>query len=485
MVKRDKKEAGLQKKVSSVFKRVSIPQRDGDPQTGGTPTSEGTAGAPPKSARPDTLILQSSLMKNLLRSESSSDKDEMERPVGVPPKKTVPDHPIQQHLSMEETPQAKDTSDKLKPNCTVSIPSWMKGPDFADKQNAFINEPTPSEDSSTQKESDLTDQVSQIIQDESIPQLFSLEKPQKAKNNSDKVAPSRKSWVPPKLTTPDRPISKASLTKKPEQVERRDKTEPGRTDVSNPQKNAAAKDPAPQNSITKNLYQAGSAPKTSAPDRGVDTPSTPKSGDPQSLQDSESKKRYGPGAPPKEAASSRQPKTTALAEASSPSLWQQINNRLFAPKPGVSPARQKVMVISIPILAIVLIFAFRQVLSKSPHKTKGANAEGATLLVETNSDHEIDWQIPEQLPATMRDPTQLPFQNNTQTEEQKQTAIIPKTELIHLGAIVYSRNKSSAVVNGRITHVGDVVSGVTILRINRDSVEFERDSEKWVQKVRD
>jgi hypothetical protein len=262
--------------------------------------------------------------------------------------------------------------------------------------------------------------------------------------------------------------------------------DPDRIDVGDSPKHAIAHDPASRSSLAKKLYQTERVPEMLASDRMTGAPSTSKSGGHQSSQNSESEKRYGPEAPPKEAAPSTPQETPVFVEQSGLVLWQRIKDRLFAPKPGISPARQKVMVISIPILVIVSIFAFRQVLNQSPRKAKGVPAEDVALVVEADSGHEIDWQIPEPLPATMRDPTVLPpVQDNTQTEEQKQPVPMPKRKRVDLGSIVYSHDRPSAIVNGRIVHVGEQVSGVTILKIDRDSVEFEKDGERWIQKMRD
>lgn len=147
------------------------------------------------------------------------------------------------------------------------------------------------------------------------------------------------------------------------------------------------------------------------------------------------------------------------------------------------------MVVLIPILIIILIFAFRQVLSKSPQKTKGTPVkdDASEVVVKAEPVQEIEWQIPEPLPATMRDPTVLtvqdkPTQTEQQQQQQSQTTIQKKSDLINLGSIVYSEDKSSAIVNGRIVHAGDQISGITVLRINKDSVEFEKDGERWLQK---
>jgi hypothetical protein len=95
--------------------------------------------------------------------------------------------------------------------------------------------------------------------------------------------------------------------------------------------------------------------------------------------------------------------------------------------------------------------------------------------------------------AAMRDPTKLPSPEETQsetpdnTQEPGRNVATSGTQMtaIRIRGLVYSQNKSSIVVGNEILHVGDKVNGATIARINKDSVEFERDGETWVQKVRD
>lgn len=522
MAKRRKRKVGLQKKVSSVFEGVSTPQREEEPHNPQTSTPDNACSATkPMSA--DSLISKSSLMKKVRRPKGSSDKastnpintvlskkrtsghpapkesltqkrhqaDDMQdkvppdRTIGIPPKLTALDHLIPHLSSAKKPPKAEESSDKAESDRTIDIPSWMMSPDYPDLQSPSTDEPTHSIDSSSKAESDRAGGISRMSQNRSTPRSPSAAESQQGDHLPDKVAPSRKSWVPPKLITPDRSISEVSATKKSKQARiARDKVKPSRTDVGDPKKQSAIEHPAAQSPPAKKLHQAESIPDSSTPDRMTKVPPIPKVTEPPKPQISTPEKRYGPEAPPKETVPSGQDEKTVLTEASGPSLWQQINNRLFAPKPGVSPTRQKVMVITIPILAIILIFIFRQVLSKSPRKTKGDPAGDVALTVADDPGHEIDWQIPEPLPEIMRDPIQFPAQNNTQ-EEDPPTVDTKKSELLNLGTIVYSHDKPSAVVNGRIVHIGDEVNGVTILKINRDSVEFEKDGEKWIQKVHD
>jgi hypothetical protein len=52
---------------------------------------------------------------------------------------------------------------------------------------------------------------------------------------------------------------------------------------------------------------------------------------------------------------------------------------------------------------------------------------------------------------------------------------------LHVKGILYDNDNSSALVNKRIVHEGDRISGATVIKINRDSVEFEV-VERWPRK---
>jgi hypothetical protein len=137
-----------------------------------------------------------------------------------------------------------------------------------------------------------------------------------------------------------------------------------------------------------------------------------------------------------------------------------------------------------------MIFAFRQVLSKAPQKTKGAGPDEALVVVaNVDSGQEIDWKIPEAITVMTRDPMKLPDEIDTQNTEQNaaqnETANKPKQEVIIVRAIVYSDDRPSALIGTKIVYVGDKVNDATIVKINRDSIEFENDESRWVQKVRE
>jgi hypothetical protein len=196
----------------------------------------------------------------------------------------------------------------------------------------------------------------------------------------------------------------------------------------------------------------------------------------------------------KQPAPTIQPDDGPSVEDTSIGLWRRTKEKLFTPKPGVNPTRQKALVIMVPILTIIMIFAFRQVLSKAPRQTEGAGTDNAPAVTANADDgHEIDWKIPEPITVIARDPIKLPDESDSQNAEQngKENAEQnesadnkPKQGEIIIRDIVYSDDRPSAVIGSKIVYIGDKVNDATIVNINRDSIEFEKGEKRWVQKVR-
>ncbi|MHC4060293.1 MAG: hypothetical protein ACYSUC_00085 [Planctomycetota bacterium] len=158
--------------------------------------------------------------------------------------------------------------------------------------------------------------------------------------------------------------------------------------------------------------------------------------------------------------------------------WQktleQIKNKLFASKEGVSVGRQKILAILVPVLSIVLIFVLIRVLLPSAGKTE-VTTELGPLNTAAGSEGKVSWQAPEPYPTTLRDPMRF----NSVTTDQPETG----TSELQVRGIVHSKDRPSAIVGSKIVHEGDQVSGATVIRINKDSVEFEKNGKKWIQKV--
>jgi len=376
------KRAGLQKKVSSVFKDVPIPQGNDSQQVPGAYAPDDNPGNPTNRMSTDRPISQSSLIKHLNRAQDSLDK------------------------------AAPEQSDNIFP------------------------QPTPANNETPQ-----SPPIKQLNQDE---------------ESSNKIVPEQSANVFPKLTPANNQIPQSALIKNLNQAaEAVDKSEPQPPANVFP-KPAPANNQMPQSPLIKKVPQ--------------------------------SKESF------KEAAPVKQLESDPFIEMPSGGLLQRIKDKLFTPKPGASPAKQKALVIMVPILLIVMVFVLRQVISKAPDKTEGAPKDNTPVEVaNADSGIKIDWQVPELLPAMMRDPIKLPGQSNGQIEEpngiqnqgSNETTNETKPVIIKVKDIVYSADKPSAFIGSKIVYVGDKVDGVTIVRIDRDRVEFEKNGKRWVQKMRE
>lgn len=68
----------------------------------------------------------------------------------------------------------------------------------------------------------------------------------------------------------------------------------------------------------------------------------------------------------------------------------------------------------------------------------------------------------------------------------KRDAFRPEPKPTHgvVMGIVYGEDKQLAMIDREIVRPGEIIHGVKVVKIQRDSVEFEKDSKVWKQKVR-
>lgn len=171
------------------------------------------------------------------------------------------------------------------------------------------------------------------------------------------------------------------------------------------------------------------------------------------------------------------PRVAIVTKPAGPNKWQelveQVRKKLFTSKPGVGTARQKTMTILVPVLSIALIFVLIRVFSTPSRKTTKTPGFGPSNAIASVGNYKSDWQIPEPWPANLRDPMQFGSATTTPGESSK---------LIVKG-IVYSEDNRSAVIGTQIVREGDTISNATVIKINKNSVEFEMDGKKWTQDV--
>lgn len=184
--------------------------------------------------------------------------------------------------------------------------------------------------------------------------------------------------------------------------------------------------------------------------------------------------------PSPQAVSSKQPVATGAPVKNSEHVswrqcWKRIENKLFATKAGVDTNKQKKMVILMPVLLAIFIFIIVRVSNQPSPKAAHAQDLGAENVAGSVaiSEKKINWQIPEPYPTTLRDPMQAGLSAGGQGGNG---SLIVK-------GIVYSEDRSSAVVGSQIVHQGDKISGTTVVKINKNDVEFEMDGKTWTQEV--
>jgi hypothetical protein len=153
-------------------------------------------------------------------------------------------------------------------------------------------------------------------------------------------------------------------------------------------------------------------------------------------------------------------------------IWGQIKARLLDSKPGGDSRRHKIMILVMPVLFVVFVVVVTKVLRTPAQPAQKPNSPSLGTVVAFNG--KIDWELPPPYPENLRDP--MVFGTVvTQTQEEASRPVVK--------GIVYSEDNPCAVVGDRIVSPGDVVQGATVVKINRDSVEFAIEDKNWTQKV--
>ncbi len=298
--------------------------------------------------------------------------------------------------------------------------------------------------------------ISSIFKGVSIPQTDGDQEP------SGTSAPERTDYTKPKPLVPV--LQKSEVTKAYQATQTLPKAAPGHTDYTEPKQPT----PEPQKTQAQKSYQV--------------TPSLPKDATAQqSKAEPVQKPKAEPTRQPKADIDKKVSKKSPTVKISSQSFLQQIKNKLFKPKSGVSTstAKQKAMVVMMPLLFIVLIFMLSRggVFGTSAGRTEASTEDTAPGVVTAGANTKIDWEIPAPYPTTLRDPMRLVPVEIPQTEISKTIELIVK-------GILYSEDNPSAVIGNQIVHEGETIRGVSVIKISQDSVEFEMNGKRWTQKVR-
>ena len=172
----------------------------------------------------------------------------------------------------------------------------------------------------------------------------------------------------------------------------------------------------------------------------------------------------------------------AFSDTSAESFLTKIKYKLFNEQSGESNAKQKAMIVMIPILFVIMIFMFRQVFSKTPRNTRGATKDNNSVVVNKDSENEIVWNIPEPLPGTMRDPIRYE-PNKSANTGQGEVLNVSKTGITELRSILFSDDKPSVFIGDKLVYLNQTINGFTLVEIHKDFVVFEKNGKRWTQKV--
>jgi type II secretory pathway component PulC len=149
------------------------------------------------------------------------------------------------------------------------------------------------------------------------------------------------------------------------------------------------------------------------------------------------------------------------------------------PKMPVS-ARQKVMTLLIPVLAVALVMLVRKPM-RSPRAASAETPNSTAVTAEEAGVIQVDWTIPPVYQPSGKDPMRL----TAPTYVVEETPVPPVEVRKHLvlRGVLYSTNKPAAIVDTHLVHEGEQVTGVTVIKIERDGVVFEANGERWKQTV--
>ena len=143
--------------------------------------------------------------------------------------------------------------------------------------------------------------------------------------------------------------------------------------------------------------------------------------------------------------------------------------------------RQVVMMTLIPVLAVALLVLVRRPLG-TPGGAKAETLDTAPAASVTTGEVRIDWEIPPVYEATGHDPMRLGPPPQVQ-EEKPPAAPVQAREDLDVKGVLYSEDRPAAIIGTRLVHEGEQIAGVTVVAIERDGVEFERNGKKWRQTV--
>jgi len=502
MSEKECNKAGLHKEISSIFKGVPIPQNDGGQEPCGTPASERTdysepkppATEPQKPEAPEPDQFTQSLSKATSAQQPEADIDDKEIPSifkGVP---------IPQNDGGQEpcgTP-ASERTDYSEPKPTATEPQKPEAPKpdqvtqslpEAAPEYTGYSEPKPPATEPQKSDAPEADQVTQSLP-EATPEHTDYSEPNPPATEPQKSeAPEADQFTQSLSRSTSKSTSKSTSAQQPKaDIDDTERDISGSKRVPLWQTDAAEQpcdtpvqertgytEPKPQKPEAPEPCQFTQSLPKAAPEHTDNTEPKPPATD---SQKPEVPKAYQATQSLPKSISAQQPKAdiddtgkkvsrkSTIATVSSPSFLERIKNKLFTPEAGVSDTKQKTMAVMMPVLFIILlVFVFKGgIFGAKVPKTEASGQDTASSVATADSN---------------TDPMRLGPVENARTETETRTLV-----RLTVQGILYSEDKASAVIGNQIVHEGERIRGMTIIRISKDTVEFEMNGKKWTQKVR-
>lgn len=145
-------------------------------------------------------------------------------------------------------------------------------------------------------------------------------------------------------------------------------------------------------------------------------------------------------------------------------------------------SRQKTMTILVGILSVVflavMVISFGGI-GQTTSKAAASTPPAADVVEPVKRVDPESWAFPEPLPAQMRNPMVIPKPQALVLNDET----IEKTKELAVRGIVYSTEKPSAIIGDLVMVEGQTISGVKVISITRETVEFEKDGKRWTQGV--
>jgi len=155
-----------------------------------------------------------------------------------------------------------------------------------------------------------------------------------------------------------------------------------------------------------------------------------------------------------------------------------FKSRLTGSSGGKASKHQQKMGLLVTVLLFVLVAVLYYVLGSEPSianaVTQDIPTEQSTSPASTNKRAE-SWKIPDSLPEFVRDPMKSP------SKAISAGAVVQGN--LSVRGIVYSTNKPSAIISGQVLFEGESIGDIRVCKIQKDSVEFEKNGKRWTQQV--